>query len=1423
MLAQGVDEAEGEDRIGVMRHLARLARRSNELERSRETLVHLLAERPNDRRARAVLNALLEREGRWDELDASLEKETKEALRRGAHEAACRSALRRARMWDARLDDQARAALRYMQAAQYAEKAEDFERAFYLRLLWLHSLHRSGASHRFLEDAVAVTWRAGERVGQGARATALAIELGLPPPKARRPSGPLPIAKATPPAPAPPPARRGSAQLELLAVADAAEKAGEKSVAAAVLNAAVREGEDPLAVARLEAHYVQRGAWRPLAEFYRQQVSRASTPDGRASWSEKLAELLESELDDPTGAAAAWADVASATGDSRAEVEQARLLGRRRDATGVRAALDAGVDRAANQDERANALVLRAEEASTRKDLAAARVDLEKALFLSPGHPAAAAGLAELAAAAGETTPILELEAALALVGRHVPGRGDLYRRLARLAQAQWGPERAKGAWAEVLAELPDDEEALSQERALTGSSADGATRIAVLRTSIAKEPRSARTRAARLELAEALERAGRPLDALEALEDATRADPQDQRAWLALADRLTALGNRDAEAARALEMAAETAEELPGATASGELLGLGSQAVALVAPSGDGPALAPPYPTVAKKAGDERPRNQPSSTPPSVRVEETSAEATPSSEETPRGLVPLTFEEAVEDAAPPEPTRPVLALGSGPEDEPSGPHSRSKSGVRVLPLSRNSASEESPPGSSAPGVERQPWAPAQGMPSRPADPAATQPLVSPEAGVFAPHASVQARPPDSEVAPALSGRELLPEPSSGGDYELSVPDEGDYELSVPDEDESPRPVEVPLGAVLDPPRTDSPAGRLMTSASMPEPTSAQPPPPGLAPAPMGPPRAEAGPRQPQSPSVVAVPPLVLGPVASRPEPPPGTSTLSSRLGPAAPSSALPARSSSSGLVAPPLVAAQPSRPAPVSTPSPKPSVAGTVGPLSAPTRSPPVHAPSPRREPSTSTPSSSPSGVTAPLGGPGPHPPAASSRPSAVTRPVPPNLKERSSTGALEAPRPPRDALPTAPEGVTSTRASGGGDPLRTLPESELEEAQLDLTGPIRSPTAGAGGKGASDQRITLQLEPPSSSQPAAVEPERATTEVPAPSRPERAYASSGSSAGRRSAMERLALLERARSNPLEPMCYRLLAEYFDGTNDPTRADLMRELSFALEGEPQPPPRAPPLILTGPDRLALKHPSLRADAGELLTLLSRGLCALYPTPTRDAGTEVLFDFASGPGARAAAEALSVAIRILGLKAPPVHLSADDGPPFSLVYVGQPRLLVGTIAVKRVLDDAELRFFAGRALFTQAAELLPLRLIRREQLVRGMAVVGEVSRGQADTTEALVLRDAVAASSWERVKTLIAALAAKLDVGQLADGARHTANRAGLVVCGGVGPALAALKAKQALQSEIIELVRFAGSERYLQLRIRYAAAPSAS
>lgn len=1118
VLNQGLDECEGRERFAVLRHLARLTRRAGNLEESREALVHLLAELPADRRARAVLNALLEREGRWEELDASLEKETKEALRKGKLFAASRASLRRARLWDEQLQDSSRAALRYGQAAQYAEQAQRVAHAFPLRLLTLRALQKSQAPKRAIDEGVRLLLAAGDRAGQRDRARAMVRELGLslePAPASERPtqshdtSPQVPTTPQPPPAaPAPEPPRRISTQIELMAIADDVARMGKAAAeVAAVLSAAAREGPDPQAAKKLEAHYIQRGAWRDLARFYKDAVARAATKQDRAAWAEKLAELLESELDDAAGAAQAWADVVFATGDSRAVSEQVRLLAQAKDNTGIRHALDEGVKRAQAGPERARALVLRAEEALTRREVAAARRDFEAALQLVPTLPEAAAGLAELAVVQGEFGPVRALERALAVIPRRSAGRGELYRRLARLAGPPVADARlARAAWTEVLAELPGDEEATVQQLAALRLAGDELALEQALRAFLEREPRGARSREAWLELVALCDRAGRPADALATLKNAVRYEPGHRAAWLGYAERLHALGGRDAELAWVLEHAATATEDKT------QRLELWRRLARLARESLKDEAKAVTF-------GQRADRLQ---------------------------------QELAEEAPPKTNTLP--------------------GGPLVVPRRRGS--------------------PAPGAGPTPADFDAVAKLL--QARGAAEPASARARPLDDQTPQARApGFD-----ESGDDVQEAGPTR---ELEVDELDDS------------------QPAGRVDETRSLEE----------------------------------SMDDLEAEEIRSHdievPDDEPGSDERRASYDDSFDESA-----DESG-----------EAPADESAETPPPA--------------PPRH-----------------------------H--------------VPRHTQE----------------LPVAL-----------GDPNESIPPS---------FGPSPSKAISA---------------------------------------------------------ERKALFERVRSEPLEADGYRLLAEHFDTANDPSRSSLMLEIARALEGDPNAAPRTPRLILNATDRVGLKHPSLRGEAGELMALVGVALCRLYPTTGKHAGTDEEFHLEAGKGAKGAADALLASVRILGLRAPEVYVAEDAGPPFSLVYTAEPRLLVGKLAVKKETDDAELRFFAGRALFTRLPELMALRNLRRDQLLKGLQLIADVARGRAQSAEARVAKDAVAPRAWDRVRQLIARVGRKLNYSQLAEGARYSSNRAGLVVCGGIAPAVAALRVKRALPAEMMELVRFAASERYLQLRSR--------
>ncbi|HEX8705260.1 MAG TPA: hypothetical protein VF815_40890 [Myxococcaceae bacterium] len=296
-------------------------------------------------------------------------------------------------------------------------------------------------------------------------------------------------------------------------------------------------------------------------------------------------------------------------------------------------------------------------------------------------------------------------------------------------------------------------------------------------------------------------------------------------------------------------------------------------------------------------------------------------------------------------------------------------------------------------------------------------------------------------------------------------------------------------------------------------------------------------------------------------------------------------------------------------------------------------------------------------------------------------------------------------------------------------------------------------------------------------------------------------------------AAFQQVREHPLDSGLYVQIAEYFEQRGDAPRAALMREIADALEGREGPAPRPPRQPLSADDRSGLRHPLLRTPPGELLSCVGVALCNLYPAYGRAAGSQEPVRPDSGIGAPATLEALATTERLLGLHAPEVVLSEDNGPPFSLVYTGKPRVLIGKQAVRQVLPAAELRFYAGRALVCLGPDLLALRSLKKDQLLRGLAQLSAVLKaGPASSPEALVVYETLQPKQIERASALFASATRQFDVSALADAARDSANRAGLIACGAVGPAIAALRLKRALEREVIELVRFAASERYFQL-----------
>ncbi|WP_426749441.1 tetratricopeptide repeat protein [Myxococcus sp. Y35] len=291
-------------------------------------------------------------------------------------------------------------------------------------------------------------------------------------------------------------------------------------------------------------------------------------------------------------------------------------------------------------------------------------------------------------------------------------------------------------------------------------------------------------------------------------------------------------------------------------------------------------------------------------------------------------------------------------------------------------------------------------------------------------------------------------------------------------------------------------------------------------------------------------------------------------------------------------------------------------------------------------------------------------------------------------------------------------------------------------------------------------------------------------------------------------------RERPLDAKPYRSLAEYFDQRGDPARASLMREIADALEGLETPAPRGQRPPLTSDERAGLRHPGLRTPSGELLACTGIALCRLFPAEGRAAGSSELLRATAGPAAPAVLDALHSAARMLDVHLPELVLAEDDGPPFTAVHAGHARLLVGRLLLREPMPAAELRFHAGRALLSLSPDLLALRALKGGQLLRALALLSTVLKDpRASGEEARVVRESLSPKALERAMALLEPGTRDFKASALADAARDSANRAGLVACGSVGPALTVLRARKGNEAELVELLRFAASERYLPLR----------
>lgn len=454
--------------------------------------------------------------------------------------------------------------------------------------------------------------------------------------------------------------------------------------------------------------------------------------------------------------------------------------------------------------------------------------------------------------------------------------------------------------------------------------------------------------------------------------------------------------------------------------------------------------------------------------------------------------------------------------------------------------------------------------------------------------------------------------------------------------------------------------------------------------------------------------------------------------------------------------------------------------------------------------------------------------PRASAAPPARAPRDVEPAAKPRGPASRKDKgaapPRPPPQLIPDDEPSVAATRALG----FTARPPEPPTDADL-----MDDESMALGDAPVPDTRVISWEAPPGRMDPVRrivrTRPE-GTVSVAAPSRPAPAKPppepAPRVAPGAAETRESPAISEPSpdtepnffrhlRERPLDPKPYRESAEYFDSRKDTGRATLMREIADALEGrEVAPPPRPQRPPLTSEERAGLRHPGLRTPSGELLACAGLALCRLFPAQGRAAGTSEPLRATSGPGAPAVLDALHAAARVLDVHLPELVLAEDEGPPFTAVHAGQPRLLVGRLAVQQPPSAAELRFHAGRALLSLSPDLLALRALKGGQLLRALALLSTILKDpRASSPEARVVRESLSPRALERAVALLEPGTQDFNASALADAARDSANRAGLVACGGMGPALAVLRARHNPDAELVELLRFAASERYLELR----------
>ncbi|RKG93168.1 hypothetical protein D7V97_40245, partial [Corallococcus sp. CA053C] len=369
----------------------------------------------------------------------------------------------------------------------------------------------------------------------------------------------VPPPDAGPAEAATPPTRDSGRFPAVKPTASGTDRAPDAAAPPGVLTA--EEGAELARSQRQESLLIARQAWRELAQLYLKRADRAKAAPERAEALTRLAEVMENELQDSAGAARMYREIVELTGERTALREQVRLLSQREDASIVRRALDEAIERARTSRARAIALLTRGERLLNMGSRSKAREDFEAADALVPGLLPVLAGLVRCASDKERPSFTERLRAACAAAPRRAPDRLDALRVLAQTAEESLGDLRiAQWAWAEVLAESPDNEQPREHLLALARRLGDLPALSQLLHAQLAREPRGPAARKAHLERVATLEAMGDAGAALAELRQAVRFEPGHKEAWLLLADRCIER-EQLGEAAWAMENAATATE----------------------------------------------------------------------------------------------------------------------------------------------------------------------------------------------------------------------------------------------------------------------------------------------------------------------------------------------------------------------------------------------------------------------------------------------------------------------------------------------------------------------------------------------------------------------------------------------------------------------------------------------------------------------------------------------------------------------------------------------------------------------------------------------------------------------------------------------------------------------------------------------